>query len=196
MKRDKEWLINELTKMNSVDNENQYVFGYETAIDLALDLADQLEEPGKVVIPQFVADWWERDGDSVTLYGWLRVEKKYKFHLISKFYDKGLGDYLSKVEEWADENDSIFLELVNGKPYEVEKEKLYYVKLPTAVWNDEASELEDSSFYLKLNITSEEIAFSNLSRKVGDWSGALTEKQIKNFDPRYWPFAEPVEVES
>ena len=79
-----------------------------------------------LVIPKYVADWWERDGDSVTLYGGLQVKKKHKFGLISKFHDKGLGDYLSRVEDWLDENDSAFLELVNGKPYEVEEEPMYY----------------------------------------------------------------------
>ncbi len=93
----------------------------------------------KVIIPQFVADWWERDGDSVTLYGGLRVEKKRKLYLISKFYDMGLGDFLSKAERWIGENNSIFLDLVNDKPYEVKKEKLYYVIIPT--------KCEDWSYY-------------------------------------------------
>ena len=79
----------------------------------------------KPVIPKYVADWWERDGDSVTLYGGLQVKKKHKFGLISNFHDKGLGDYLSRVEDWLDENKSIFLELVNGKPYEVDEEPMY-----------------------------------------------------------------------
>ena len=78
------------------------------------------------VIPKYVADWWGRDDDSVTLYGGLQVKKKHKFGLISNFHDKGLGDYLSRVEDWIDENDSAFLDLVNGKPYEVEEEPLYY----------------------------------------------------------------------
>ena len=78
------------------------------------------------VIPKYVADWWGRDDDSVTLYGGLQVKKKHKFSLISNFHDKGLGDYLSRVEDWIDKNDSAFLDLVNGKPYEVEEEPMYY----------------------------------------------------------------------
>lgn len=83
-----------------------------------------------LVIPEFVADWWEQEGDSVKLYGELRVEKKDKFDLISKFQAIGLGNYLSKVEDWIKENDSAFLDLVNGKSYEVDKEPLYVLKLP------------------------------------------------------------------
>ena len=130
MIRDKEWLKNEIEIMGSETSEN---YPHEQMVDReeVLNLIDQLGEPRKVIIPQFVADWWERDDDSVTLYGGLRVKKKHKFDLISKFHDKGLGDVLSEVEDWLDEYKSTFLDLVNGKPYEIEKEKLYYVIIPT-----------------------------------------------------------------
>lgn len=142
------------------------------------ELKAKLEKP---VIPQFVADYLETAKKEISL---LRVFE--------------IANGLSELDMWRKEYNWIRLYHLDFARawldgYEIEKENLYYVKLPTAVWNSEASELEDNSFYLKLNTTSDEIAFSNLIRKVGDWSGALTEKQIKNFDPRYWPFAEPVE---
>ena len=40
----------------------------------------------------------------------------------------GLSDYLSEVEEWIGDNSSTFLDLVNGKPYEIEKEPLYLIR--------------------------------------------------------------------
>ena len=129
MKRDKEWFIKELLGHEIGDYGNYYNGGYEDGLAYALKLAHQLDEPEKVVIPQFVADWWERDDDSVTLYGGLRIEKNRKLYLISKFYDIGLGDFLSKVVDWLDENNSIFLDLVNGKPYEVEKEPSYLAQV-------------------------------------------------------------------
>lgn len=129
MKKDKEWFIKELIGHEVGDYGNYYNSGYEDGLAYALKLAHKLDEPEKIVIPRFVADWW--DGDSVTMYGGERINKKYKLRLISNFHDRGLGDYLSKVEDWLDENDSTFLDLVNGKPYEVEKEKLYYVIIPT-----------------------------------------------------------------
>ena len=106
-------------------------FMSKSAVNLnhVLALVEQLDEPEKVTIPQFVADWWEREGDSVKLYGGMRVDKKCKLYIISNFHDKGLGDYLSKVEDWLYENNSIFLDLVNGKPYEVEKEPLYLAQV-------------------------------------------------------------------
>ena len=113
MKRDKEWLKSEIEIMGSETSENH---PHEQMVDreVVLNLIDQLDEPKKVVIPQFVADWL--DGDSVTMYGMEIINKKYKLRLISEFHGRGLGDHLSKVEDWLDENVSTFLDLVNGKP--------------------------------------------------------------------------------
>lgn len=125
MKKDKKWLKAEIDNQAIIMDK-----GYIHRGDL-MYLIDKLDEPEALtqdlpVIPKYVADWWERDGDSVTLYGGLQVKKKHKFDLVSIFHDKGLGDYLSRVEDWIDENKSMFLELVNGKPYEVEEEPMYY----------------------------------------------------------------------
>ena len=125
MKKDIEWLKAEIDNQAIIMDK-----GYIHRGDL-MYLIDRLDEPEALtqdlpVIPKYVADWWERDGDSVTLYGGLQVKKKHKFDLVSIFHDKGLGDYLSRVEDWIDENKSMFLELVNGKPYEVEEEPMYY----------------------------------------------------------------------
>lgn len=49
MCKDKEWLLTELRNIDSTVNNNEFVFGYETAIDLAIDLVKQLDEPAKVV---------------------------------------------------------------------------------------------------------------------------------------------------
>ena len=125
------------------------------------------------VIPKYVADWWERDDDSVTMYEGVRIEKKHKLDLVSYFQDRGLIDSLSKVEDWLDENDSIFLDLVNGKPYEVEKEKLYIVQLPT--------NLEDDLIILD--------ADGDIWKDSWPSRYKMTEQRIKEIDERYWPFA-------
>lgn len=187
MKRDKEWFIKELLGHEIGDYGNYYNSGYEDGLAYVLKLAHQLNEPEKVTIPQFVADWWERDGDSVTLYGGLRVKKKHKFDLVSNFHDKGLGDYLSKVEDWLDENNSIFLDLVNGKPYEVEKEPLYFISFPKPdlgcinMWRN----TDTGSYYFAKS--------SSVTSQDG-YKCVFTEKEIKEHDERFWPFA--VEVES
>ena len=183
MKKGKEWSTRKLKK-----TPHEFQDGYLKikAIDV-LPLIDQLDEPEKVIIPQIVADWWERDDDSVTLYGGLSVGKKSKLYLISKFYDMGLSDYLSKVEDWIDENNSIFLDLVNGKPYEIEKEKLYFVSFPTPdrgninMWRN----TDTGSFYFAKS--------SSVTSQDG-YNCVFTEKEIKEHDERFWQFA--VEVES
>lgn len=182
MKKDKEWLkswffdgklayygeyINyKIDEMDEPDADQAYKDGYDTGIMHA-------SKPDKLLIPKFVADWWERDGDSVTLYGGLRVEKKHKFGLISKFHDRGLGDYLSRAEDWIDENDSAFLDLVNGKPYEVEKEKLYYIKFS----EDQYAQRFDESKIDSILVNDKLIA------------GRFTEEQIKKMNPKLMAFA-------
>ena len=185
MKKDE--LLNELYKLNRFEvSVGVLDFMSKTAVKLnhVLALVEQLDEPEKVVIPQFVADWWERDAGSVTLYGGLQVKKEHKFSLISKFQDRGLGDYLSKTEDWIDENKSIFLDLVNGKPYEVEKEPLYIISIPKT---------DDVLACLK---SEDDFEFTSEASIVGNsaWKYTFTESEIKSIDKRFWAFA--VEVES
>ena len=138
----------------------------------------------KPVIPKHVADWWKRDGDSVTLYGGLQVKKKHKFDLVSIFHDKGLGDYLSRVEDWIDENKSIFLELVNGKPYEVEEEQKYYVldSYDIPLLERVGKQIQKTATVLSIHEKARDISRFE-----------LTEQEIKSYDERFWAFAEPVE---
>ena len=182
--KNKEWLINELIEHKVGDYGNHYNSGYEDALAYAVELAHQLDEPDRIVIPQFVADWWERDDDSVQLYGGLQVKKKHKFDLVSIFHDKGLGDYLSRVEDWIDENKSIFLELVNGKPYEVEEEQKYYV---LDSYDIPLLERVDK----QIQKTATELSIHEKARDISRFE--LTEQEIKSYDERFWAFAEPVE---
>ena len=173
-----------LNGQDSPTSQEEAIWVEEAAERLGISIVE------KPIIPQFVADWWECDGDSVKLYGGVRVKKKHKFDLVSNFHDTGLGDHLSKVEDWLDENNSIFLELVNGKPYAIEKEKLYYVKLPN-------TNSENEYLYLAQGNISGDCWFNSRLERLDYESDAykhqFTEKQIKNIDPRYWPFAVPVE---
>ena len=156
--------------------------GVREGLLLAIGMIGQLLEPTEaepLVIPQFVADWWERDGDSVTMYGGESIDKKRKVHLISNFNDRGLCDHLSKVEDWIDENESTFLGLVNGKLYEIEKEKLYYVldKQGKTLLVLIGGEVCISGGY----VLSEGTANKDIYQ--------LTERQIKDYDERFWSFA-------
>lgn len=177
MNKDKNWLLREVRKL---PYETEHGFTKIKLIDM-FPLIHQLDEPEKIVIPQFVADWWEHSNDWVAMYGRKSINKKLKFRIITEFYDRGLDDHLSKVEDWLNENDSTFLDLVNGKPYEVEEEKKYYVDLKTA------------AYVAKWNVDNQVGIYTDAVFGSDEFEFHLTEKEIKDYDERYWPFA--VEVE-
>ena len=88
----------------------------------AIKLIKQLDEPEKVVVPQFVADWYEKHKDDLEYDIWeyiLRWGKQQK----SEFY------------EWMNHaNNKPFQTLANMHQfgYEVEKEKRYRISMPKA----------------------------------------------------------------
>ena len=89
------------------------------ALNDALAIVRQLDEPEKVVVPQFVAEWYEanKDGFEYNLYS-----------LCIDFHERKLHEDL---HEWFTNNKNKPIEvlvLMNKYGYEVEKEKLYTVK--------------------------------------------------------------------
>nr|DAS21140.1 MAG TPA: Protein of unknown function (DUF1642) [Caudoviricetes sp.] len=93
--------------------------GAETARQIFLQDLDQLDEPQKVVVPQFVADWIEKS----RLKGW---------DLLSSMCFT-LNDKDKKTIKWLHlgENVNIFAHAwLDG--YEVEKEKRYRISMPKA----------------------------------------------------------------
>ena len=127
MKRDKEWLKNETEIMGSETSEN---YPHEQMVDReeVLNLIDQLDEPVKVVVPRFVADWYESNKDDLELEIYATAVS-----IREKSYDK-----YTVFEKWFNANNG-------NKPFEtIIKMKLY---------------------------------------------GYDTEKEIKDHDERFWPFA-------
>ncbi|MGO5416298.1 DUF1642 domain-containing protein, partial [Collinsella sp. LCP19S3_C6] len=99
-------------------NEN-YNEGYDQAVRDCLAVAKQLDEPKKVVVPKFMADFIE-DGNNYDKIAFL-VHQKY-LGINSLMRECPVKDWLMSVDY------ETVLSLVNG--YEVEKEQLYYVLLP------------------------------------------------------------------
>ena len=90
---------------------------------IVLGLISQLDEPHKVVVPQFVADWYEENNDGFegNLY-------RYTLNIPSTFD----GAKLNEFERWfLNFGTKPFQTLVNMHQfgYEVEKEPKYIVKL-------------------------------------------------------------------
>ncbi|EAC8976271.1 DUF1642 domain-containing protein, partial [Listeria monocytogenes] len=103
------------------------------------------------------------------------------------------------VYDWIMENNNENGELLARAwldGYEVEKELLYYVRLPLSTWNDDAAELEVINMYVLLNKQSDETTFTGLIiNKNKKWTTKLTEAEIKGMPGGdiYWQFAVLVE---
>lgn len=100
---------------------NDFQRGKETGLTYALELVEELDEPEKPVVPQFVADWYEEHKEDL----------EYNlYRLCIDFCGRKLHEDL---HEWFkfDKNKPIeTLILMHKFGYEVEKEKLYTVELP------------------------------------------------------------------
>ena len=137
------------------------------------DLIDQLDEPEKIVVPQFVADWIEAHN----LYG---------NNPLREYRD--LENDLN--EGWTDEKDASVYHWINKNPYtfidalrygyEAEKEKLYVVELiDNNLMSCLAYDLVDKVFFISQ--TQEE--------RLNKFKKRFTEQEIKNYDERFWQFA-------
>ncbi|ECP1153433.1 DUF1642 domain-containing protein [Listeria monocytogenes] len=141
-------------------------------------------------VPQFVADWYEQHRHKLEYSIWGYIYDWDDQDCESDFYDFMKNDNLKPVET--------LIKMQNG--YEVEKEPLYYVRLPLSTWNDDAAELEVINMYVLLNKQSDETTFTGLIiNKNKKWTTKLTEAEIKGTPGGdiYWQFAVPVkEVEA
>ena len=91
--------------------------------EFVLDLIEQLDEPQRPVVPQFVADWYEENKDD------FETKLFNEIDLLSRDLE---DDKLSEFEEWVlDKHTAPFQTLVNMHQfgYTVEKEKRYSVKI-------------------------------------------------------------------
>lgn len=113
----KQELIEKIKKLPFVLLSERYI-----SQNYVLELLKQLDEPQKVVVPQFVADWYEENKDSfeANLY-------RYAYNIPSVFD----SDKLNEFERWfLTAGKKPFQTLVNMHQfgYEVEKEPKYTVK--------------------------------------------------------------------
>ena len=144
-------------------------------IDKIVELVNQIDEPQKVVVPKFVADWvdnsreysfdfdeWlDYENQPLKVYNWLNPENKRQAEL----------NVLALVTL-----------IVNGaNAVEVEQEKLYTVEIDGV-----------SSGKLFKNIRTNEYLFHS-GNGFNGYTDKLTETEIKQKDERLWQFAKEVE---
>ena len=105
--------------------EMEYVSVSQMGKKAFIDMIEQLDEPQKPVVPQFVADWYEENKDDFETNLFRTVD------LIPTCYEEG---DLSEFEEWlVDNHTEPFQTLVNMHQfgYDVKKERRYTVKMRT-----------------------------------------------------------------
>ena len=163
--------INELIDGYTSFGGHQHLYISKQNIDKLYQLIDQLEESDKVVIPRFVAEAFEKAKES----------NCFASQLINATYKSS-----DEVGYWLEvpSNEKLLLRAwLDG--YEVE-EKLYYVKLPNT--NSESEYL----YLAQGNSTGKRWFNSRLERlecEADVCKHQFTEKEIKDYDERYWQFA-------
>lgn len=112
--------------------------GAETARQIFLQDLEQLDEPEKVTIPQFVADWYEEHKDNLeyNIWDWMKynLEPKKRENVI---FSQWLGKTVN--------NPVKILIKMKLYGYEVEKEKRYVVKVKGICGNHETLNCEKHS---------------------------------------------------
>lgn len=143
-----------------------------------LEIIEQLDEPEKPVVPQFVADWYEENKDDF----------EYNvYDLCVKFHEYELN---REIKNWFDSADNKPIEtlvMMHKFGYEVKKEKLYTVELPNP-------NRADVSLVLGLYNDGKVAIFAAFT---DSWKYEkqykLTEAEIKQDFEWAWQFAKEVE---
>lgn len=180
----KQETIKKLESIKAIGND-AIAACYNESMNAGITLMKKLDEPQKPVVPKFVAEWFEDNKHALDLTIFIAI--------------RGLND-----EEWPHKTDfENWLDVSKNKPietlirmkdgYEVEKEPLYYVRLPYEVWDEEAAELKTEYVYLHYEITSDETRMFPTKEPRKGFVAKLDELTIKSADENYWPFAVPVE---
>lgn len=180
----KQELIDKLNKQlttpsKGTDFDYGHDYGIQRAIYLAEDLDEQqapISKPEKPVVPKFVADWVE----------WC---KKNKITLLGADTAICSNRNIRSLDAsgWAMKNQETFAKAwLYG--YEIEKEKLYTVKVL-----DSTLFKITSDNHVRYKLIGENAI--PLESKIGNYTFEvnLTEKEIKEADERLWQWAKEVE---
>ncbi len=146
------------------------------ALDDALDIVKQLDEPEKPVVPKFVAEWIESQKKSFS--------DASAIHMYENLTLDNSNGYYHKVWLWVTAHHYDFIKAWHDG-YTVEQEKLYTVEIPDPNGSREHALVRD----IKGDIFIGHKRFNDW-RKVDRYQ--LTEQEIKKDFEWAWPFAEEV----
>ncbi|HEM4745467.1 TPA: DUF1642 domain-containing protein [Streptococcus suis] len=149
-----------------------------------MQVIDQIDEPQTVVVPKFVAEWYERNKDNLNTA---------IYSTITETYRKVNGEndnLLDTFEEWLVYEDNSILILIQMQffGFEIEQEKLYTVEIPNP--NSIGTEVH----ILMMNGFKQVVIKKELGN---DWKKKkafqLTEEEIKQDFEWAWQFREEVD---
>ena len=176
VKKDKKWLVDKWTKeRNEADvHDPMYQYASEFIADI-----NQLDEPEVLpqelpVIPKYVADYLDFAKSDVPL---MRV--------MELANTRNEWSKWEKEYDWISANDETFARAwLDG--YTVEEEQKFYVmsndnRMMLVRMTDDKTIKESDPFPIDGLYDTEKKFYR------------LTEQEIKDYDPRYWPFRKPVE---
>ncbi len=170
-------LKKQLTAPSEIDDTYFNKF-YDLAINYAIYFAEQLDEPEKPVVPQFVADWYES------------IKDDFEYNLYKLCTDFREQKLRADLNGWFSNDNNKPIEtlvLMHKFGYEVEKEKLYTVEIPNP-------NRADVSLVLGLYNDGKVAIFAAFT---DSWKYEkqykLTEAEIKEDFEWAWQFAKEVE---
>ncbi|EAC7195689.1 DUF1642 domain-containing protein [Listeria monocytogenes] len=168
-----------VTEIEETKNAISYQIKYSGDMGMTwLDERDLIAPAQVLKVPQFVADWINHC-----------EQREYDLACLLDYGNAGIPD---EMYEWlissADNQELLARAWLDG--YEVEKEPLYYVRLPFSSRSTDF-EKETTYTYIIVNITTDEMQPSTSNRNYGSWKAALTESEIKAMPGGdiYWQFA-------
>ena len=185
MKKDIEWLVQTINAERETlrqrietgrgtPNENTFNEGRDRALAYVLRMIQHLDKPealtmGLPVIPKYVDEYIKLSKNNISLK-----------QVLEKAIRRDEWITWIKAYSWISANDEMFARAwLDG--YMVEEEQKYYVDLDEAAYVAKWNGNDHVDIYSDSIAGSDELEFH------------LTEEEIKDFDERFWPFAEPVE---
>ena len=135
------------------------------------NIINQIDEPQKVTIPKFVAEWIEAAKETHNNLSWVWFSRPTEI----------------KTQKWLNCNTEKFMRAcLDG--FEIEQEKLYTVEIADAILTKITRGRERNVKYRMLPYKDIYKVFND-----GIYANFLTETEIKQADERLWQFAESVE---
>lgn len=155
-----------------------------------IDLISQIDEPQKVTVPKFVAEWIEDHKRDYSKWD-EEARAEFVFRAINDLFRFGEGlnpwDFTidEKFSEWTTENAYEFITAIL-LDYTVEKEKLYTVEIPNP--NSGCNYI-----FLTKRVPGVSIDMTDNDRWKADKRNQLTEAKIKEDFEWAWQFAKEVQ---